>query len=89
MKIKNIKILNYRLLKKFKIDLEEKLSLVIGKNNTGKTSLLSVIEKFLTEKSGFSINDFNLDTQKKLKALETKISIRIPDRPKGAISASM
>jgi putative ATP-dependent endonuclease of OLD family len=79
MKIKNIKIKNYRLLKDFKIDLEDKLSLVIGKNNTGKTSLLSVIEKFLTDKSDFSINDFNLDKQEKLKALETKNSIKIPE----------
>lgn len=79
MKIKNIKVLNYRLLKNFKIDLEDKLSLVIGKNNTGKTSLLSLIEKFLTEKSSFSINDFNLDKQKELKKLETKNSIKIPD----------
>lgn len=79
MKIKNIKIKNYRLLKNFKIDLEDKLSLVIGKNNTGKTSLLSVIEKFLTDKSDFSINDFNLDKQEKLKALETKNSINIPE----------
>ncbi len=79
MKIKNIKAFNYRLLKNFKIDLEDKLSLVIGKNNTGKTSLLSLIEKFLTEKSSFSINDFNLDKQKELKKLETKKSIKIPD----------
>lgn len=79
MKIKNIKIKNYRLLKDFKIDLEDKLSLVIGKNNTGKTSLLSVIEKFLTEKRSFSINDFNLDKQEELKKLETKNSIKIPD----------
>lgn len=79
MKIKNIKIKNYRLLKDFKIDLEDKLSLVIGKNNTGKTSLLSVIEKFLTDKSDFSINDFNLDKQEKLKALETKNSLKTPE----------
>lgn len=79
MKIKKIKIENYRLLKQFSIDLEEIMSLVIGKNNTGKTSLLSIIEKFLTEKSSFSINDFNLDKQKELKKLETKNSIKIPD----------
>ncbi|SDT09615.1 ATP-dependent nuclease [Winogradskyella sediminis] len=79
MKIQNIVIKNYRLLKDFKIDLEDNLSLVIGKNNTGKTSLLSVIEKFLTDKSDFSINDFNLDTQDCLKNLENKATINIPD----------
>lgn len=79
MKIKKIKVDNFRLLKDFSIDLENQLSLVIGKNNTGKTSLLSVIEKFLTEKSSFSINDFNLDRQEELKTLETKSSIKIED----------
>lgn len=79
MKVKQITIKNYRLLKEFRIDLEDKLSLVIGKNNTGKTSFLSVIEKFLTDKSDFSANDFNLDLQESLKALETKSSIKIPD----------
>lgn len=79
MKLKKIKVNNFRLLKEFTIDLENKLSLIIGKNNTGKTSLLSIIEKFLTEKSSFSINDFNLDEQKKLKDLEKEKTIEIPE----------
>jgi len=59
MKIKKIKVENYRLLKDFSIDLEDELSLVIGKNNTGKTSLLSVIDKFLnqSDKNKFSYDD--------------------------------
>jgi predicted ATP-dependent endonuclease of OLD family len=36
MNIFKIAIDNFRLLKEFSIDLEEDLSLVIGKNNTGK-----------------------------------------------------
>lgn len=79
MKVKKIKIENYRLLKSFEIDLEESLSLIIGKNNTGKTSFLSVIEKFLTDKSDFTANDFNLDLQDELKNFETESSIMIPD----------
>jgi putative ATP-dependent endonuclease of OLD family len=47
MNIKKIKIENYRLLKDFELDLEQNLSLLIGKNNTGKTSLLSILEKFI------------------------------------------
>lgn len=79
MKIKKIKIENFRLLKNFDFDLEEDLSLVIGKNNTGKTSLLSLMEKFLTDKSGFSINDFNLDCQGMLKSLQTNESIALAE----------
>lgn len=71
MKIKKIKIENYRLLKDFSIDLEDELSLVIGKNNTGKTSLLSVLDEFLNQpdKSKFSFDDFNLDFKEDLKVL--------------------
>ncbi|MGP5061808.1 AAA family ATPase [Psychrobacter celer] len=61
MKISKIKVENYRLLKDFSIDLQEELSLVIGKNNTGKTSLLSVLDKFLNEKERFSYDDFNIE----------------------------
>lgn len=71
MKIKRITVENYRLLKDFSIDLEDDLSLVIGKNNTGKTSLLSVLDKFLNkpERSKFSFDDFNLDFMKEIKRL--------------------
>jgi predicted ATP-dependent endonuclease of OLD family len=68
MKISKIKIKNYRLLKDFELDLENDLSLVIGKNNCGKTSLLSILGKFLSRSNGdFSSNDFNTDFQKELK----------------------
>ena len=52
------------------MDLEKKLSLIIGKNNTGKTSILSVLDKFLgqTERNKFSFDDFNIDFKKELKA---------------------
>ena len=71
MKIEKIKIKNYRLLKDFTIDLEKELTLVIGKNNTGKTSLLSILDKFLNrpDKSRFSFDDFNLDIKEELEAL--------------------
>jgi predicted ATP-dependent endonuclease of OLD family len=60
MKIFKLEIENFRLLKSFSIDLEDELSLIIGKNNTGKTSILSVLDKFLNEKSKFSYDDFNI-----------------------------
>lgn len=67
MKITKIDIQNFRLLKNFSIDLEEELSLVIGKNNTGKTSLLTVLDKFLNDTKSFSYNDFNIDFKKRFK----------------------
>jgi len=42
MKIKQIQIENFRLLKNTIIDLEKDVSIVLGKNNSGKTSFLSI-----------------------------------------------
>lgn len=69
MKITKLLINNFRLLKKIEIDLERDLSLIIGKNNCGKTSVLAVLSKFLGDQStinGFSYDDFNIDFQNAL-----------------------
>ena len=83
MKISKINVENYRLLKNFSIDLEEALSLVIGKNNTGKTSILSVLDKFLNEKSKFSYDDFNIDFINELEGLVKSVDISAEFSPKG------
>ena len=51
MKISKMVINNFRLLKSTEFDLEKELSLIIGKNNCGKTSVLAVLTKFLGEQS--------------------------------------
>lgn len=71
MFVKRITVDNFRLLKNFSIDLQKELSLVIGKNNVGKTSLLVVLDKFINSSSEISYNDFNLDMQKELEELLT------------------
>jgi len=77
MKITKIKIKNYRLLKDFELDLEDELSLIIGKNNCGKTSLLSILDKFIGSQLGFSFDDFNNEFKKELKEL-----IKLEKEPK-------
>lgn len=71
MKIAKIYVQNFRLLRDFTIDVEKELSLIIGKNNTGKTSILSVLDKFLgqSEKVRFTIDDFNIEFKKELKQI--------------------
>lgn len=72
MKISRLKVDNYRLLKKFDLDLEKELSVVIGKNNCGKTSLLSILDKFIGKRAttnSFSYDDFNIDFQKEIQQL--------------------
>jgi len=83
MKIKKIEVENFRLLKNFSMDLEDNLSLVIGKNNVGKTSILSVLDKFLNEKSKFSYDDLNIDFKNDLENLITSEDAIEEFSPKG------
>ena len=65
MHISKIIFRNYRLLKDFSVDLEENLSLIVGKNNSGKTSLLQLLNTMLNGTEP-TYNDFNLDYRKVL-----------------------
>lgn len=65
MHISKITVRNYRLLKDFSVDLEENLSLIVGKNNTGKTSLLQLLNTMLNGTEP-TYNDINLDYRKVL-----------------------
>jgi predicted ATP-dependent endonuclease of OLD family len=71
MKIFKIEIENFRLLKGMSVDLEKTLSLIIGKNNTGKTSILSVLDKFLghSERNKFKFDDFNIDFKHEIQGI--------------------
>lgn len=74
MKVSKIKVSNYRLLKSLELDMEDDLSLIIGKNNCGKTSLLSILDKFIGKKAAtpsFAYDDFNIEFQKKLEEIYT------------------
>jgi predicted ATP-dependent endonuclease of OLD family len=67
MKISTIHIENFRLLKNFSVDLEDGLSLVIGKNNTGKTSFLTFLDRILgPSESKFKYDDFNLELREQI-----------------------
>lgn len=87
MKITKIIINNFRLLKNTEIDLEKELSLIIGKNNCGKTSVLTALIKFLGDQSAtnnFNYNDFNIDLQKDLfECIEKDVEVWKERRCKG------
>lgn len=62
------------MLKEMDIDFEDTLSLVIGKNNSGKTSFLIILQRFLSEnKLEFVFEDFSLEVQQKILELENKL----------------
>lgn len=71
MKVARIEISNFRLLKSFTLDLEDELSLVIGKNNTGKTSVLACLDKLAvqSDKKAISYEDFNVDLMSSIEAV--------------------
>ena len=75
MFLNKITVQNFRLLKDFSVDLEQELSLIIGKNNSGKTSLLYLLDKIFhwrDKGSCIHIDDFNLDYKKSLVDMLTK-----------------
>lgn len=62
MKIKKLEIENFRLLKNATLDMTDGLTLLVGKNNTGKTSFAVILESFLSQSSSakFGFDDFPL-----------------------------
>ncbi len=69
MKIKNIKVKNFRLLSNISVNLEEDITLIVGRNNTGKTSLLEVIKVFLSSEDKISFEDFSQSSYNEFKKL--------------------
>ena len=65
MRITKIGVRNFRILQNSVMDLNRDLCLLLGRNNTGKTSFMVLLEKFL--KTGdFDFNDFSINLRKKL-----------------------
>ncbi|MHB0997766.1 MAG: ATP-dependent nuclease [Armatimonadota bacterium] len=61
MHISKIDIKNFRLLKEVEISLENKTTVIVGRNNSGKTSLTELFWRLLSDKSpSFSLEDFTL-----------------------------
>lgn len=60
MLLKSAKIKNFRLLAEVELVLEEKSTVVVGRNNSGKTSLSEVMRRFLKEGTPrFHLEDFS------------------------------
>ena len=61
MFIERLNIKNYKKLKDVKICLSQKQNLFIGPNNSGKTSAIEILVKFLTDKKSFNVYDVTID----------------------------
>lgn len=70
MKITKVSAGNFRALQDVTLDLRDSLSLLIGRNNSGKTSLLVLFEKFYEPGTGFNFYDFPLVVRKDIVAID-------------------
>jgi putative ATP-dependent endonuclease of OLD family len=57
--IKKIFTKNFRLLSAIELHLEKNTTVIVGRNNCGKTSLSDLIRRFLNNKADFVIEDFS------------------------------
>lgn len=76
MRINHIKTENFRLLQNSSLDMTEGLTLIVGKNNTGKTSFVVLLEKFLSKPNpSFSFSDFPVSVRSKIYEISEQTSI--------------
>ena len=61
MRIKHVEIENFRLLRNVAVGLEERTTLIVGRNNSGKTSIAELFRRLLSERTlTFRLEDFSL-----------------------------
>lgn len=66
MKIESVKINNFRLLKEINLTFEDITTVIVGRNNSGKTSLAEIFRRFFYSKS-FCLEDFNMNVVQRFK----------------------
>jgi len=74
MHISKIKIRNFRLLRDTTLDLKKDISLLIGKNNTGKTSFIVLLEQFFNSKE-FQYTDFPISIRNEINGINDETDI--------------
>ncbi|SEO84127.1 Predicted ATP-dependent endonuclease of the OLD family, contains P-loop ATPase and TOPRIM domains [Mucilaginibacter gossypiicola] len=67
MRIKTVSIYNYRMLYRVPVDIEDDITLIVGKNNSGKTSFFEIIRMMVSEESRLSFEDFSQKCYKEFK----------------------
>lgn len=81
MFVKEISIRNFRILSNSTMDLNKNICLMIGRNNTGKTSFMVLFDKFLNQLS-FDFNDFSMNLRETILGFdqntdETQLAIQL------------
>lgn len=81
IKLTNVLVEGFRLLENVNITLEERTTVIVGRNNSGKTSFAEVFDRFLGEQAGkFRLEDFSAGALEKFsKARELRKDNNSPD----------
>ncbi|ALU91505.1 hypothetical protein Hrubri_4360 [Herbaspirillum rubrisubalbicans M1] len=64
-----VEICNFRRLAKTRVELDESTTILVGANNSGKTSILTALKNFLSDSPGFRAFDISLSHWGTLRAL--------------------
>ena len=83
MEISFVSIRNFRKLKNVKIDFANDTTLFVGANNSGKTSAMDALRKFLVKGDGnnFIYNDFTLTNRKPINNIGNEWIIHNSEKP--------
>lgn len=81
MYLKTIQINNFRLLKEVKLSLQKDTTVIVGRNNSGKTALTEIFKRFFSGKTPpFHLEDFNLSSADKfVEAYKAKLDKKDED----------
>lgn len=76
MHIESVEINNFRLLKEVSLTFDKKSTVIVGRNNSGKTSLTEIFRRFFSNKTPvFNLEDFSIQSIERFKnALKAKNS---------------
>ncbi|WP_440054598.1 AAA family ATPase [Pseudoalteromonas sp. T1lg65] len=69
IKLRFVELSNFRRLGKVQLNIDEKTTILVGANNSGKTSILAALRHFLADGSPFSAFDISISKWSKLRAL--------------------
>jgi len=72
MRIRNIQVRFFRMLANASINLEDDITLIVGRNNTGKTSLLEIIKMLTSNDDSLSFEDFSQSSYPLFKELSSE-----------------
>jgi predicted ATP-dependent endonuclease of OLD family len=83
MHIQHVEVGNFRKLQAVRIEFSEQTTIFVGANNSGKTSAMVALRRFLLDRSNFSANDFTLTHWRKVDTIASAWEAQPPgEEPK-------